>query len=665
MTRAEKTLPRRALRKRRRWGLYAIIAVPILIVLSLISLIPALSAARAMEEGKSALADAQRMFESGQLGKAQAEFDRARNEFDRASGHAGNVLIHLESLVPYLGRTADTIRGLSDIGVNVSQAGVDLSSGISALPSGFDSLAPAKGRIQVGALEQLAPSVTSARAALERAHKTATGLPKSWVFPLVEDATALVRERLDSALPAIRSADALLGSLPEFAGQTRPRRYFVAAQNPAELRGTGGLIGLYSILTIDKGKMSLRDFESIQELPNRPDSEPPESMRIPTQFGRDVSGEWSETNEMPQGPIAATMIEALWERTMGQKLDGTIFIDPQALTYMIEAAGAVPSQELGVTLTPGNVVAFVTNRAYFVFDDSDERKEALGIAARDVWTSFLREAPPEKALRALVTAAGAGHIFVHARDPRLEAAFLTAGAAGEFGTDGGDFLGSVVNNFAGNKVDFYMKRSIRYEVTLLADGQAKAQTEMTFTNDAPANAKPGYAMGPFLGISHRSLHLGPGDNHSLVSLYTPKGTLLTEITEDGKHTIVQPELDPNFQLYGNYIRIDAQREKTLGYSLDLPRVWTGDNAIGSYNLKIQAQASTVKPTTAEVVVHAPSGMHFTEQPEGSPIEVDGTTATWSGEVGTGVELDLTFERGFWGRAWARVGDFVSKPVVRL
>ncbi|MEX1046743.1 MAG: DUF4012 domain-containing protein [Actinomycetota bacterium] len=638
-------------------------AVPVLVLLALISLIPALSAARAMEEGKSALTKAQAFLESGQLGKAQAEFNRARDQFDRASGHSGDVLIHLQSLVPYAGRTADTLRGLSDIGVNVSQAGADLSSGIAELPDGFDSLAPAKGRIQVGALEQLAPSVASARQLLERAQRTATGLPKSWVFPLVKDATALVREKLDTALPAIRSADALLESLPEFAGQNRPRRYFVAAQNPAELRGTGGLIGLYSILTINKGIMHLDTFESIQELPQRPAAKPPDNLGVPTLFGPGVAGYWSDANTMASPAIAGSLLETLYERTQGVRLDGTIFIDPQALTYMIDATGPVPSPELGTTLTSRSVVPFVTNKAYFRFKDTDERKEALGIAANDVWKTFLREAPPAAALRALTEAVSNRHIIIHAVDPQLQYAFETAGATGDLEAKG-DFLGSIVNNFAGNKVDFYMRRSIEYDVSLEPNGFASANATLTFKNEAPAHAPPGYALGPFEGESHEHLHLSPGDNHSLVVLYSPAGTQVKSVRENGKPSFVQPENESDLRLFGSYITVNAQTSKRLQYALTLPEVWRGSNAAGDYTLRIQGQP-TIRPTLAKVTLRAPPGMHFTEQPEASEVLIDGSTATWTGEVGGGVDLNLHFERGFWGRTWTQITDCFSKPLIRL
>ena len=43
----------------------------------------------------------------------------------------------------------------------------------------------------------------------------------------------------------------------------------------------------------------------------------------------------------------------------------------------------------------------------------------------------------------------------------------------------------------------------------------------------------------------------------------------------------------------------------------------------------------------------------------------GDTATWTGTLGDVTNLEVRFERGFLGRVWADVQDFLSKPVIKL
>ena len=51
----------------------------------------------------------------------------------------------------------------------------------------------------------------------------------------------------------LHAGSLILDGLPSFLGADGPRRYLFGASNPAELRGTGGLIGAYAILTMDRG----------------------------------------------------------------------------------------------------------------------------------------------------------------------------------------------------------------------------------------------------------------------------------------------------------------------------------------------------------------------------------------------------------------------------
>jgi len=117
-------------------------------------------------------------------------------------------------------------------------------------------------------MEQLQPVVARAHAELETARTEADGVSRSFVLRPVAEAGDLVRTELDRVLPAVRAADGLLRVLPQFAGATGGSEYFLAAENPTEMRGTGGLISSYSILTIDHGHMSISPFHDIHELPN-------------------------------------------------------------------------------------------------------------------------------------------------------------------------------------------------------------------------------------------------------------------------------------------------------------------------------------------------------------------------------------------------------------
>ena len=91
----------------------------------------------------------------------------------------------------------------------------------------------------------------------------ATRHPDSLLLGPVAPARREAEAELSELNDKIHAASLVLQGLPRFLGAEGPRRYFFGAQNPAELRGTGGLIGAYSILTIDDGRFHFSPFGPI------------------------------------------------------------------------------------------------------------------------------------------------------------------------------------------------------------------------------------------------------------------------------------------------------------------------------------------------------------------------------------------------------------------
>jgi Protein of unknown function (DUF4012) len=291
----------------------------------------------------------------------------------------------------------------------------------------------------------LIPAVSAARAELAAARRESLALPTSHLVGPVESAADLARDEVVAALRTKRSAEALLRALPSFAGAEGVRRHFVAAQSPAELRGTGGFIGSFAILTARDGRLTLGAFHEISALRNVPPGAAPAPSaafsEIYDRFGG--AGFWRTLNMTPDVPTAASMIEALYERVEGTRLDGTIFVNPQALSELLEATGPVPAAILDRTLTAEGIVDYLANGAYEEFGfRADIRKRLLGIAATGVFRTFLRSSDPDTAVSSMIDAASEGHLTLHAADPEIQSAFETAGVAGELGTPRGDFSGS-------------------------------------------------------------------------------------------------------------------------------------------------------------------------------------------------------------------------------
>jgi hypothetical protein len=658
--------PREQRRRSGRRKLLTVLAllVPlVLAVTAMATLATALSIRQHFEDGRRLLQTGQSALLEGEADRAATAFAGARQAFIEAQDEPGNILLRIEGLLPFVGRTPDALVSLSRIGAHVAGAGVDVSRGVTRLPEGLSSLGISGGRLPVDSLRTLAPHVRRARVALDAAARDASRLPDSWVIGPVGEARDLLQDRLGETVPLARSADALLSSLPLFAGQGREARYFVAAQNSAELRGTGGFMGNFAILTLDEGQMSLSSFRDIFSLPDLPAEDAPSPSRdfldLYGPFGG--GGSWSNLNLTPDAPTAATLIEQLYQRVEGEKLDGTIFMDLQGLATLLEATGPVRSKALRYTFTSQNLVKYVASVAYKNAPVPDPSREGPRLVAEAVWDRFLTATDPKKALRALVKTAANGHLVVHGTDPRVQAAFRQAGVAGEFGVGSGDFFGVAHSNAAGNKVDQFLRQELVYDVQLKEGGKGEAAAGATIINRAPEGASTSEVMGPNPDVIVDGRHLVPGEDRLWSLFYCARGCRVVRALDNGMAADLLSDRDLGLPVLDGFLEIKPARSRRMRLSLDLPRAWEGDRAMGTYRLRVQGQPAM--PTLATVTVRAPQGMGIAWT--SVPMQVDGGVATWRGPLNGVKDFEVRFQRGFFGRMWVRVWSFLTQPVFHV
>lgn len=647
----------RAGRRRRimAWSIVAVVGS-----LLLLTVPPALAARSRMENARQQMVEGQQLLLAGQPSEASSSFGEARVGFSSARSSASSPVLRAVGLLPFLGRTSDALRNLAEIGISTADAGRSVSDGLAALPGGMSSLAPRKGRIPISAIQGLSPAVSQATASLEEAKILADGLPDSWVPGIVASAVSTTRERIDQALPLARSTSGLLENLPAFAGSQGTRRYFVAGMNPAELRGTGGFIGVWSLLTIRDGKLTLERFHDIgdlKDLKSGASSElDPEMAYI---YGDGIASSWKATNQTPDAPTAAGSIEDLWGRSHGTRLDGVIFMDPQALASMLAASGPVQSPELGTALTADNIVSFVTNDVYFLFeDDAQARKEALGIAAEAAWKKFLTSAPAKEAVDAVIQATSEGHIVIHSTDSSVQQAFLAAGIAGEWQETQGDFFGTIINNAAGNKVDFYTSRNMALDVSLDADRSAVTRAQISMTNSAPRNADPNEALGPYAPLIGAD-RLMVGENLSILQTYCSAECQLGSAMIDDEVLAVSRAQENGLTVFISSFALKPKQSRKIDYQLETPDAWQGSDAGGTYRLHLDSQ-QTIDPVDGTIVIHLPPGMRVTDASDN--LTVGGSQVSWGGEVGNGVDMWVRYAKPPVQGALTRIWEFLTSPV---
>jgi hypothetical protein len=684
---------------RARLALGLIVMLVALVVLGILAVFPAASAASHLQEARAEMSRGRAALLREDAQEAAAAFREAHSDLLQARDSVNHPLIQLAGLLPILGRSPDATEMVVEAAIRSSLAGLEIADALRTLPEGLSALVPRDGRIPLQPLRRLAPPLARAHGLLEEASALVARAPDSLLLPPVRDALTEFRPLLEEARRGALAASSLALAMPAFLGDGESRRYFVGAQNPAEQRGTGGLIGSFAILTVKNGELSLGDFHSIQELDTVPvDRVAPPNPDYAARYDPFSSrGYWSNINMTPDFPSAAVAIERLYREVEGVEVDGVILADPHMFAALLEAMGSVEIPATGYVLKAGNAVDYLTNEAYSALHPRD-RKAILGDAAEQVLGRFIGGAvggrvsgdpsgrgdrsrddegtdrteerapgqnPSPKGRgggaavvgRALVKGASSGHLLLHSTDPAVQSAFGAAGVSGALGDPSGDFLALSLNNASATKIDYYLEQAIRYDVDLGPEGTGVADAQVRLTNGAPLGGQPSYVIGP-----HPRTTLVRGQSSLYVSIYSASTGLLESFRRDGHIETVGSQTELGYPVYPTTAEILAGQSQTLQYEWAIDDAWEEDGGQGSYRLVYQGQTS-IQPADLSVSIRVPEGMHVTSVTPG--MQIEGDRVSWEGTVEDGMAFEVDFQRPALARAWQHILDFLNQPAIRL
>jgi hypothetical protein len=591
-----------------------------------------------LDQGRAELQAGKRNLTSGELTQATDSFGQAEASFDGAATHLSGGLAGFMRHVPILGRNLDVASGVAIAGRELASAGSQLTFAVNTLPEGLGSLAPSQGRLPIGVIASLSDAVEAASVHADSALAAIESTPSTLVAGPVADARFEAVHQVGEAASTLRAASMLFDAFPSFAGADGERNYLVVAESPAELKGTGGIWGAFAVLTMRNGAISFSPFRGFLTLPKLPvGSVPAPSEDYARNYrGYGAPADWADLNMTPDFPSAAEAALAHYRVASGRSLDGVISADPFALEDLFRVTGPAKVPGLGVTIRAANVVDFTTNEAYIRFARAGKaRKEVLGDVVGAAFGTFLEHAGESlPKLTALAHATSGGHLKVYTVDPAFERGLQAAGLDGALrATTGEDLLSVVVNSRSGSKVDYYMTRTMDYDVQLGGEGAAFATTEIRLRNDAPKTELPGFVIEPAVR-GHVS-----GDDVALISISCPGPCGLVSAQRDGADVGLRVGSELGYPWYQDFFTIPAGSTGTLKMVTSRQGVWQGNSSGGTYALTVLPQ-TTVKPTKIRVTIHAPSGTRIGWTSE--PMEIDGGTAVWTGEPQGVLTLEVRF-----------------------
>lgn len=390
-----------------------------------------------------------------------------------------------------------------------------------------------------------------------------------------------------SAARLADGADAL-GAARTFLGAGGNRRYLVALQNNAEMRDQGIVLS-YLPLSLRGGRVVFEKGGSTNDIPlDRPTSTPlPEGTQ--TVFGpARPTQRWTAVNASADFPLSGRTMVDMYRQATGQAMDGVIAVDVPGLASLLRVVGPVSVEGRTEAITADNAGRVLLHDFYEglgVTSDQSARKERLGDVLRVVGERLTTGSRDAVSLgRELGQAAKGGHLRLWSSVSAEETVFERTGLGGGPATVDADRTFHVaVENRSGSKLDYYVKPTVRQQVTLTPQGTAVVRTTIVVDNQAPVDAAPSYALGP------DEFTKRPGDYLAWVLLWSPAGsTVPSGVQESGLNL-------------SNYITlVGAGEKRELSFDTTIP------NAVqnGRLRLRLVPQAR-LDPIQLQMHLDAP------------------------------------------------------------
>jgi hypothetical protein len=374
-------------------------------------------------------------------------------------------------------------------------------------------------------------SAQSANKSAERVSADVNRIFSTLSVPVVKQLTGAFGVNFDSVKDELR---AVVEAGPILAGGDSPKKYLVAFQNSAEARGTGGILGAYALIEVDKGSVKvLRTGSnaplygiSLQEIPVEV---PKEFLKL---YGKNPAI-LQNSNLSPHFPYGAEIWLGLWKTEFGEDLDGVIAVDPTALSYILKATGPITLKS-GEQITSDNVVEQTLKTAYKKYEaDNNARKQYLvdimNAASVKLTSGQYSKVTMAKGLRDGILA---NRILIYSLNKDAQSTLSKVRLGGFMRTKPNNEFRTVIQNIDASKLDYYLDRDVTIE-SMSCDRIKQTQVRIKVTN----------TLATGVGLSAYVLtRLDKGKPASLVTgahrfkvfVYGPVGSKLVSVSRENR-----------------------------------------------------------------------------------------------------------------------------------
>lgn len=506
--------------------------------------------------------------------------DDAHAARDRTRSGVWRLLSAIPAVGDDLRATRDGAAVLADIADRGLPPLVDAASVVSA-----DTFRPRDGRLPLEAAASLAAPVERSRREFVSAARRLDELDLGGTIGPLRGRLEAFRTQVGEAVATLDATSRAARLLPSMLGGEGPRTYLLVLQNNAEQRSGGGLPGALTLVRTDEGRLRIDGQGDTADL-GRGDVGIRLNRAERTLFGDILADVSVDANLTPDVPRAAQILRARWESLGRPRLDGMVFVDPVAVSYLLEGTGpvAVPGY---APVSADTLVASVENTIYRTTQDRAAQSAYQQAVASAVFSAFTGgQGDTATVLSGLVRGVAEGRVRLHSfidRDQRLLAGTSVAGELGR--ADRSPRLGVYVNDAGPSKLSYYLDYQGQVLARSCTAGRQRIAATVDFTADTPADiaALPPSITGAGLPDQRAPV---PGDQVVVLYVAAPSGGDFTRVQLDGQR--VTPQV---VQLEGRpFLRVGFSFEPRQRHRLRF-EVLSGQGQTGPVRLEVTPPAS--------------------------------------------------------------------------
>jgi len=374
-------------------------------------------------------------------------------------------------------------------------------------------------------------------------------------------------------------------TLKQILGSEYKRRYLFVFQNNNEIRPTGGFLGSFALVDIDRGQ--IKNIEIPEGGTYDMQGSQLASVVSPYQL-HIVNPRWEmqDANWFPDFSASAKKIKWFYEQAGGPTVDGVIAVNASLIPEILKITGSIDLPALGQTFSAANFVDELQKAIDNEKMVGDKKpKKILGeIAPKLLEKIFaLRGEGTLRLAEALKIGLRQKEVQFYFNDPAFQEKFSTYGWTGQMLDTSRDYLAVINANIGGGKTDAFIEQKINLVSDIYANGEIINTLSITRKHTGKIND-------PFGKVS----------NLDFVRAYVPEGSQLisaqnfdevpAEAFEKPADTwkndadlaavqgdvYVEPDTGTymnrefNKTVFGNWIQVDPGEEKTVIFKYRLP-----------------------------------------------------------------------------------------------